>query len=43
MTDDPALTSKGWGDSIVTLWIAWGIVFLLYGGLLFHFNFMSND
>ena len=43
MTNDPGLTSKRWGDSIVTLWIAWGIVFLLYAGMLLHSNLVTVD
>jgi hypothetical protein len=42
MANKPGLASERWVDSSAAIWIAWGIVILLYAGMLLHANLVPT-
>jgi hypothetical protein len=42
VANKPALASERWIDSSAAIWIAWGLVVLLYAGMLLHANLVPT-
>jgi hypothetical protein len=42
MANDPGLTSERWVDTTAAIWIVWGIVLLVYAGMLLYSNLDSS-